>query len=69
MKAEDKDFIAGTFWQAFMWLDGRDISALYEKMKEGIYQDIIECADEEFNSSDVYIAMRRVLFKKLGIQD
>ena len=68
MNEKEKDFIAGVFFQTFIWLDSRDIQSLYEKMKDSIYTDIIECADEDFNSDDIRLAIRRVLFNKFEIQ-
>lgn len=69
MNNEQENFIVSIFYQTFNWLDCRDIQCLYEKMKDGIHTDIIECADEDFNSDDVRCAIRRVLFNKLEIQD
>lgn len=54
MNDEQKDFIAGIFYQTFSWLGCRDIQCLYEKMRDGIYTDIIECAEKDFNSDDVH---------------
>lgn len=69
MNEKEKDFVAGVFFQTFKWLDCRDIQCLYEKMKDGIYTDIIECADKDFNSDDIRCAIRRVLFNEFEIQD
>lgn len=69
MNEKDKDFVAGVFYQTFCWMDCSDIQCLYDKMKDGIYSDIIECADEDFNSDDIRIAIRRVLFNAFEFQD
>lgn len=65
----NKEVVFDIFKEAFNWMDERDCNALFEKMKKGICEDIEECADEVFNDDDVLIAIRRVLFKKFGIEE
>lgn len=65
MNETQQKFIAGIFHQAFSWMSCGDIQRLYEKMKDAIHADIIECADKEFNSDDVLSAIRRVLFNNI----
>lgn len=69
MEKNKEEFVYSIFRMAFCWLSNRDVDTLYNRMKEYIYRDIIECADEDFNSSDVTCAIRRVLFNELEIQD
>ena len=66
----DKYFVGQIFFETFDWMEGRDITTLYDKLKDDIISDIEECADfDAWNSSDVRITIRRVLFKALDIEE
>lgn len=67
MTKEEKNFVRSCFIEHFLFMDLRDIETLFSTMREEIYKDIEETADNDFHSGDVSIAIRRVLFKKLQI--
>lgn len=69
MNKNNKKVIFWIFKETFNWMDERDCNALYAKMEKEICQDIEECADVFFNYDDVFIAIRRVLFNKFGIEE
>ena len=69
MNKEEKIFVSQVFFSTFRWLDVSDMIKLYDKMEEGIIQDITECAEEDFNDDDIRCAIRRVLFNAFEIQD
>ena len=69
MTKKDKEVIFGIFKETFNWMDERDCNALYAKMEKGICEDIEECTDGFFNHDDVFIAMRRVLLNKFGVEE
>lgn len=69
MSKKDKEAVFEVFKETFNWMDERDCNALYEKMGKDICEDIEECADIVFNNDDIFIAIRRVLFNKFGIEE
>lgn len=42
-----------------------DIEKIWNNYKEQIIDDIVECSDEDYNDSDVRIAISRLLKEKL----
>ena len=69
MTKEQKKFVYDCFVQHFLFMDAGDIEKLFESMEKEIYADIEETAGENFHNGDVCIAIRRTLFKRLGIND
>ncbi len=69
MSKKDKEVVFDVFKETFDWMDERDCNALFAKMEKDICEDIEECADVAFNNGDVFIAIRRVLFNKFGIEE
>lgn len=69
MSKKDKEVVFDVFKETFDWMDERDCNALFAKMEKDICEDIEECADGFFNHDDVFIAIRRVLFNKFGIEE
>lgn len=64
-----KEFVRQIFLVTFDWMDSSDVEKLHGMMAEDVIRDIKETADpDEWNSVDVKIAIRRVLFEKLGIE-
>ena len=68
MTTEQKDLIYSVFVTHFIWMDAQDVENLYLHLEEFLLQDIEETADADFTNGDVCIAIRRALFKKLGIE-
>ena len=66
MTKQEKDFIYRVFTYCFCWTD--DVQKLFDSMIDDVYEDIMETADHDnWHSGDVQIAIRRVLFERLGI--
>ena len=66
---EDEDFVKRTIKESVpTYWNERSKNAFVDAIYEEVWQDVVETADpEEWNSSDVEIAVRRVLFHRLGL--
>ena len=40
---------------------------VYENIIDDVIRDIEECADEEFNYSDISLAVQRTILQKMGV--
>lgn len=66
---EMKQIIYDTFISLFMWMDASEVEELHNALCEDVERDIVETADKDgWNDSDVRIAIKRVLFKRLGME-
>lgn len=53
----------------FSWMDNSERQKLQDAIFEDVVKDVLETADkEEYNSDDVQIAIRRVIFNRMGIE-
>lgn len=67
MTKQEGYFIYTIFAYHFGWMD--DMQKLFDAIVDDVYEDIMETADHDnWHSGDVQIAIRRVLFKRLGIE-
>ena len=67
---KEERFIRLIFTQTFNWMDTRDAENIFDEVKDEIIEDIEETADpKEWNDNDVQIAIKRVLMKRLGIEE
>ena len=63
-----KQIVYNTFISLFMWMDASEVEELHNTLCEDVERDIVETADKDgWNDSDVRIAIKRVLFKRLGM--
>ena len=61
--------VKSVFFEIFNWMDCSDFEKLFDSMYDDIFEDIANTADpENWNDDDVRIAIRRVMFKKMGIE-
>lgn len=61
-------FIYSIFVDTFKWMDIRDIDTFFAEIGDDVLCDVQETADMELmHSGDVEIAIRRVLFDRLGL--
>ena len=51
------------------FMEARDAEQVCGKIINDVIEDIEECADENFNWSDIDIALSRVFLKKFGITE
>jgi hypothetical protein len=51
------------------FMEACDAEQVCEKIINDVIEDIEECADEDFNWSDIDIALSRVFLKKFGITE
>lgn len=66
MEKENVDYIRRVFGECFAWMEATDKIELFEMMKDAIIQDIEECADKEFNDSDIRMAISRTMLLCTG---
>lgn len=70
MTKQEKDFIFRVMATCFDWMEMDDVEELYNVIEKDVIEDIEECAHPEcWHDGDVRIAIQRVLFKKLGINE
>ena len=70
MTQKEKDFIFRVTATCFDWMEMDEVDKIYNAIEEDVIKDIEECAHPEYwHAGDVRIAIQRVLFKKLGINE
>lgn len=70
MTDDKKKFVEVTIVTNLTWfMDARDAQQICDKIIKNVIEDIEECADVDFNSCDVDIAMTRVFKKKFRIAE
>lgn len=63
-------FVLDVMRGIFDWMDADDVNTICNSLEKEVYEDVVETADiTAWDSEDVKIAVRRVLFKKLGIEE
>ena len=50
-----------------LFTDNSYAEMVYENIIDDVIRDIEECADEEFNYSDISLAVQRTILQKMGI--
>lgn len=64
------NFVIDIIRGIFNWMDADDANTIANALKEEVYEDVMEAAEiTSWDSEDVKIAVRRVLFKKIGIEE
>ena len=51
-----------------IFTDNEDMELVYGIIIDDVIRDIEECADENFNTSDVSLAVQRTLIKALNLE-
>ena len=69
MTDRNKEYINDYMYRMFMhFMDSSDAGRLSDELQDDVVSDIEETADSDnWNSSDVDIAMSRVLLKRVGL--
>lgn len=52
-----------------LFMDASDAFKITESIIDDVIEDIEDCADPDFNISDVRLAVKRTLFERLGIDE
>ena len=64
------NFVIDIMRGIFDWMDADDVNTICNTLQDEVYEDVMEAAEiTSWDSEDVKIAVRRVLFKKLGIEE
>lgn len=71
MQKEYKKFVRGivNIILSSIFTDESENQSVTDTIIDDVVQDIEECADEDFNDSDVRIAVARVLKNRLGVEE
>ncbi len=64
------NFVIDIMRGIFDWMDADDANTIANALEKEVYEDVMEAAEiTSWDSEDVKIAVRRVLFKKIGIEE